>query len=96
MLLNVHFSNLLSCNFPHEPQFCDRQRKSKFLCSVELEVLVGKTAPKSSLPQRGDILPAHKEALWEGVTNIVNTFGHQRSNFNEEESAGTVEAQQPK
>lgn len=61
--------------------------------SVGLEVLVGKTAPKSSLPQRRDILPAHKEALRDDVKNIVNTFGHQRTHFNKEKSAGTVEAQ---
>lgn len=65
-----------------------------FMSSVELKVLLEKTALKSFLPQRRDILPARKEALRDDVTNIVNTFGRQRRDFNKEKkSAGPVAAE---
>lgn len=64
--------------------------RSNLTIEEGLEMLVEETRAKSSLSQRRDILPVSKEAVWDSITNIVNTFGHLSTDFNKEKSGKRI------
>ena len=80
----------LSCIFPYK-QFnliTKEEQKISLQCGA---ISVGDGDNTKELP----VVKKKKfyQRIWDSITNMVNTFGHQRGGLNKEKSAGTVEGE---